>query len=251
MIEAIVSIIVNVVSDFIFVAVVILVGWTLFVATRRRQLLRFYGADASRRIVIYLSNLRVIPGGAIGIDNLRRSYQGSTAAFGEMQVASRFRDLFNYLLPSLSERPGVLSKLLISDIQVQLQPSPLSRGEVDRSCPFVTLGSPAYNAASGLAETELNSRARFGEDCSTMVVGDVPPITDATYGFVERIVDRDQNRHVFYAAGLSELGTVGAAHFLATEWARLRRKYGYDTPFVVMLRFEPTDVRRWSIVFER
>lgn len=245
------TIIVNVLSDFLFLLIIVALGWILFVFTRRTQLLKFYGIDTSRRIVIYLSNLRVMSGGAIGIDDQPRSYQGSAAAFGEMLVANRFRDLFNYLLPSLSDKPGVLSKLLVSDVQVQLLPSPLNQGQLEHSSSFVSLGSPAYNATSGFIERELHSRARFHQDGVAMMVEDVPPITDTTYGFVERIVDHEQRRRVFYAAGLSELATTGAAHFLVTEWARLYRKYGSDNAFVVMLRFDPMDFRRWSIVFER
>jgi len=251
MIETAASIIVNVVSDFVFVAIVIVAGWVVFATTRRTRLLSFYGLDASRRIVVYLSNLRVMSGGAIGIDSRRRSYQGSAGAFGEMHVATEFRDLFNYLVPSLSERPGLLSKLLISDVQVQLRPSPLSQGQIEPSCPFVTLGSPAYNAASGYVESQLNSKARFVADGSAILVEDMEPLTDTTLGFVERIVDPERSKRVFYAAGLSELGTIGAAHFLATQWARLHRSYSDDTPFLVMLRFEPTNFRLWSVVFER
>ena len=86
---------------------------------------------------------------------------------------------------------------------------------------------------------------------SAILVGGIPPITDASFGFVERLVDSEGKKNIFYAAGLSELGTAGAAHFLATEWARLHRKYGDSISFVVMLRIEPADFRRWSIVFER
>ena len=245
------SIGVNVLSDFVFLLFIIALGWVVLALTRRTQLLKFFGIDASRRIVVYLANLRVERFGAIGIDGRQRSYQGSAVPFREMLVANRFRDLFNYLLPSLSDRPGMLSKILISDVQVQLLTSPLSQEQLEPSASFITLGSPAYNAASGFVETELQSQARFNGDYSEISVANVPPITDVTYGFVERIVDHDKKRAVFYAASLGELGTVGGAHFLATVWARLHRKYGNDTPFLVMLRFEPTDYRRWSIVFER
>jgi hypothetical protein len=301
---------VNVISEFIFWLILIAIAWILVFLTRRAKLLKFYGVNESRRIVIYLSNLRIMSGGAIGIDGQRRSYQGSAAAFGEMMVANRFRALFNYFLPSLSDKPGVLNKLLISDVQVQLLHSPLNQGQIERSSSFITLGGPAYNAVSGFVETELHSQARleFGQVNSyppgetmtrtevsaadsgdevpstfttvspwssipgsvsclprdepdtqaeprqtrpAILVEGVPPITDTTCGFVERIVDHEQKRCVFYTAGLSELGTVGAAHYLATEWASLHRKYGNDTSFVVMLRFEPTDYRCRAIVFER
>lgn len=84
-----------------------------------------------------------------------------------------------------------------------------------------------------------------------ILVRDVPPITDPTYAFVERVVDHERRRYVFYVAGLSELGTTGAAYFLATEWLQLHREHPIDTSFLIMLRIDPTDFKRWSIAFKR
>jgi hypothetical protein len=320
----------NLVSDVVFILVAIAIGWLVYSLSHRATLLKFFGIDDSHRIAIYLSNLRVESGGSIGIDGRARSYEGSAAAFGEMVVADRFRDLFNYILPSLSERPGLLSKLLISDFQVHLLHSPLDSAQIERSASFITLGSPAYNAASGFAETHLHSKAKFGsvaaettrpqtspetprnagdifsgtkgtytvdllnlrssgspgeasqqppispsgiitqawqnpahpnvpdqpkpphnQQTAAILVDGVPPMTESTYGFVERIIDHDNKRSVFYAAGISELATAGAAHFLISEWARLHRKYGINANFLVMLRFDSNDYRRWSIIFEK
>jgi hypothetical protein len=299
----------NIISDILFLLISVVLGWA-FLATTRRKLLAFFGVREPRRMVVYLSNLRIVRGGAIGIDGQRRSYQGTATTFLEMLVANRFRAVFNYLLPSLSDRPGILSKLLVSDVQVQLIHSPLHEGELERSSPFITLGSPAYNFASRFAEEKLHSQARFrlgrarmqpgagaeaptattstvsdpsgdtgaaldwfmnadmgipstidlegfgpnaepGDTSSAIVVEGVPPIADETYGFVERVVDHGQDRFVFYAAGISELATAGAAHFLITKWTYLQRKYPKDTPFLVVLRFETNNYKRWSIVFER
>jgi hypothetical protein len=238
------------------------------------------------------------------VDGQLRSYRGSAAGFGEMFEANRFRDLFNYLLPSLSENPGILSKLLISDVQVQLLHSPLKQEQIERSSSFITLGSPAYNLASEFAETKLHSDAKLrlgqldlgdqqslpfdtlpyspytdahaagtadiytgatgsavttpselsdsgsparipeqtpgfihkasrGVDPSAtptrqtdqqppaILVDGVPDMTDTTYGFIERLIDRECNRCIFYVAGTSELATAGAANHLISEWEKL------------------------------
>jgi hypothetical protein len=312
------SIVGNIVSDILFCLILVILGWVIFVITQRNKLLKFFGVYEHRRIVAYLSNLRIIRRGAIGIDGRRYSYQGAASAFLEMRVANQFRDMFNYLLPSLSERPGILSKLLISDVQVQLIHSPLCESELEPSSSFLILGSSAYNIASKFAEEKLHSQARLrlgkaylqsdpgvptaptamdsdplgqfapsspasaagtatidwlinaetgsastinlGESSpnatareisSAILVKDVLDITDETYGFVERIVDYNQNRFVFYIAGISELATAGSAHFLITNWGYLQRKYPKDTPFLIVLRFETHDYKRGSIVFER
>lgn len=293
----------NLLSHVLFVLLALVLGWVAFVISRRAKLLRFFGVDKSRRIAIYLSNLRVKSGGSIGIDGRELSYRGSTAAFGEMVVANRFRDLFNYFLPSLSDSPGLLSRLLISDVQVQLLLSPLDNAQIERSSPFIALGSPAYNIASQFIEQQLHSKAKFGtvtidptaepqapletspteeslfphasgsyvDETSNLptsgstvdvplqpskrvpaiIVDGISPLTHSTYGFVERITDRDGERFVYYAAGISVLATAGAANYLISEWAKLHRKYGTDTDFLVMLGFEPHDYRRWSIIFEK
>jgi len=312
------QIFVNILSDIIFLLILIAFGWLLFLVTQRFKLLRFFGIEKTRRIVIYLSNLRVTPYGAIGVDGKKRSYEGSAGAFGEIHVANRFRNLFNYILPSLSNNPGVLSKLLISDVKVQILQSPLNQGELETSASFVTLGTPAYNVASGFVENHPNSQAQFElgvssknksskpnkdgfvilptthsttiEATVTEVISPSPsgtasayqdaplvpsasgmvakeqsladrepeinvdgihPITDTTYGFVERIRDNDTNRNIFYVAGLSELSTTGAADYLIENWRELQNKYGYEKNFIVMLRFEPTDYKKWTIAFER
>jgi hypothetical protein len=260
-------------------------------------------------MLIYLSNLRVVPGGAVGIDGRQRSYRGRAVAFLEMEVATRLRDLFVHLFPSLSDRPGLLSRLLISDVEVELIPSPLKEADLEQLLPFITLGSAAYNVASRFVERELHSQARIrlgykspvvgasavgplggsgddvltstaasgmdmewpqgvgmgtasvfsktgpeagSEDAATaIVVSGINPITDERCGFVERLLDQKHNRLVFYVAGISELATAGAAYFLATRWKYLERRYPKGTPFLVVLRFESSDYRRWSVVFER
>ncbi len=79
----------------------------------------------------------------------------------------------------------------------------------------------------------------------------MPAITDNTYGFVERLVDTVSKRCIFSCAGLSELGTVGAAKFLSAEWSHLCDRYGFDKGFVIMLKFDPSDYTGRSIIFER
>jgi len=290
----------GVISNFVFLAITIVIGWCIFRFTRRTQLLKFFGINESRRIAIYLSELKLEQGDASGIDNRFYSYTGSAVAFGEMQSANRFRDLFNYFLPSLSDVPNFLSKLLISDVHVQLQHSPASTGEIEYSASFITFGSPVYNLASRFVESKLHSKAQFSLqktaftnsdrttnlgimglveihdspspipsgtpipekrfetpseplqwiNQTTINVEGIPPLHDSTYGFVERIIDHENKRSVFYVAGISELSTVGAANFLITEWGKLQQKFGNDKNFLVMLKFEPNDYRRWAKIFE-
>jgi hypothetical protein len=329
----------NLISSFLFLFLSLVIAWFSLNLSERKRLLGFFCANRNRRLVVYLSNLRVRPSGAVGIDGAPRSYQGSAVTFGEMVTANRFRDLFNYIVPSLSDAGGgILSKLLISDVRVQKLQSPLNKSQLEQSASFITLGSPAYNVASKYVEENLHSKARFrlgetrlpstgldspsrapdtgislspspstlysggtadlfrprapdtgislspspptlssgdsgsanifrpmrtaptreseqptdeGVQPSAILVDGIPPITDSNYGFVERVIDQDAKRSIFYVAGISELATVGAANYLISEWDTLNRKYGAETRFLVMLRLEPPDSTHWSIVFER
>lgn len=240
------EILVNIISDFLFLAITVGLGWVFFIRTRSSQLFKFFGIeDKSRRIAVYLSNHVSQLDGVTGMEAI---------ALYEMQVATRFGDLFNFPLRSLSAGPGVLSRLLVSNVQVKLLPSPLesplSEEQIERSSSFITLGSPAYNSVSALVESVLHPQACFSitEDGSAILVEGIPPITDQTYGFVERIVDYKKERCIFYIAGLKALGTAGAANFLIEEWWRLRQKPGN---FLVMLHFDPENYKNWSIAFER
>lgn len=151
----------SLVANILFIPIAIFLGWIILHFNRRRHLLRFFSINIHRRLVIYLSDLRLESGQTFGVDEKRRMYTGSAVAFGEMQSANKFRDLFNYFLPSLSEAPNFLSKLLISDVQTQIQRSPSSKEQVEKSTSFIAFGSPAYNFASRYVEESLHSKAKF------------------------------------------------------------------------------------------
>lgn len=284
----------NVFSDFVFLVITLIIGVCIFRFTKRKKLRSFFGIKESRRIAIYLSKFELEKGDATGIDGKPYSYTGVAVAFGEMQSANRFRDLFNHFLPSLSDVPNFLGKLLVSDVHVQLHRSPTNTGEIERSASFIALGSPVYNLASKFVENELHSKAKFntlvllspdratnnmgimglveiknespspnhsgspiesasessqGINQTSINIEGIPPLTDSTYGFVERINDHENKRTVFYVAGLSELSTVGAANFLITEWEKLDKEFENNKKLLVMLKFDPSDYRIWTRIF--
>ena len=281
----------NIVADILFILLAIAIGWIWVVLTRRRGLQQFFGASASKRIVIYLSNIRVLPFGSAGISGQRMSYQGSAVPHGELQGANKIRDLHSFLVPSIAEPGGALRRFLFTDVSVQVLLSPVDEAELDAEAPFIAFGSAAYNTASGYIEDNAPESAQFrfgtlsekkveaepliirpvasstdagiyvaasgtswfppgseqvhegrgaedNEDApSAIVLGDVPDITDPTYGFVERVRDPDADRMLFYVAGLSEFSTTGAAYFLASEWRSLKKKYSDEQSFISNVAF--------------
>ncbi len=237
----------NLAADVIFFAALLLVGWILFIRTRRARLLRFFGAAGSRRLVVYISRLQVRSGGAVDPAGRPRTYSGVAVAFGEVEVADLFRAIFVSPLPAL-EKPGVLSNLQVAGVQLQILPSPLRQSEIDGEASIITLGSPGYSVVSETVE-RLGTQVKFDLASGAINVQGIAPITDTTYGFVERIVSG--GRSFFYCAGRSELSTVGAAYYLTANWSRLADQYKDDCNFLVMLKIDPSDHARATVIFQR
>jgi len=249
------SILSGVLANLAFLIILIAFAWIIFISTKRRTLYGFFNIKSSQRLVLYLSNLRIIKGGTIGIDNKTRNYEGTAVTFYEYLVSDTFRRIFYYPIQPLIEQPGILKRILFSDVNVQILKSPLEKSEIDNNASIISIGSPGYNAVSKYIEEDLNSNCRFDKDYVHISIKGIPSISDPTQAFIERIIDSNNNRSVFYVAGISEAGTTGAMHILTMEWNRLRKKYGNDKPFVIVVKvyppYMPTEKLKWTIVFER
>lgn len=228
------NILIGVIANFIFFALTLLIGWSIYLVARRRRLLKFFGCTKIKKIVIYLSNIHVAPGGSIGPDNLPRRYSGTTVTFGETFQASLFQSLFNYLIPSLANQPGILKYLLVSDVQINIFPSPLNIDDIDKNSTIITFGSPGYNIVSSWAEQNLNLPIKFTNDNSEINVEGLAPITNVRQSFLQKYYDDQNKRLVFYAAGLSELGTIGSVYYLITHWRELSIKYKQNNLSIVL-----------------
>ncbi len=247
------NIISSVIGAFIYTFFIIIIGWGIYYFTGRRKLLKFFGISSKKRLEIYLSNIRVVKGGSVGLDNINRCFDGSSVAYNEQNVASKFKEKFNYLVPSLSESPSFLSKILFSDIQVRSNISPLKESELESVTSIISFGSPAYNIASLMIEKCENSHVKFDDDNASIQIKNIPKINDTTNGFIQKLViNKDNNRRcLFYVAGISECGTIGAAHYLVDNWKVLQKKYKDNESFIILLRFPTYDFKNYTIDFER
>lgn len=241
----------NVVSEYIALGLLIVVAWIVVRATGRRRLLRFFAIKSDRRLVIYLSNLNIRAGGATGVDGAPRSFAEAAVPAYEVELIRPFQRLFNFVVPGVESLPGPLKWLLMSDVSVEVVPSPAQTDEVERVSTLIAIGSPGYNAASSRIEDGLHSLGRFTADNAAVEVDGAPPLVDHTYAFVQRVVDPATGQTVFYVAGPASVGTAGAAHFLVTRWSELGKKYPGTTRFCIMLRVSAANPRQHEIVFER
>lgn len=234
------DLLVNLLADLIVVWVSIVGAQILYLGPRRR-LRKFFSLD-SRNITIYISNIRYDPkkAPATGVDGQPATLgeETETVAFRELTAARDFHELFTRLFPSLPALQSVLSKLRISDVQVDILPSPKEQEDFDPTPPFISIGGPAFNAASGFIQKDLKSRIQchvINGKRTEVKIRDMPhisPITEPCYGFIERT-----QGHVFYAVGSSSIGSAGAAYHLATQWKRLYKKYG-DGPFLKVIKVD-------------
>lgn len=302
---------INLLSDAIFVLFGLFIFWLYYVLSKRSQLLKFFGIEKSKRIAIYLSNLNVRSGGSTGIDGIRYSFEGSSIAYEESKAAALLQGLFNYFLPSQVDKPEILNKLLISDIDVKSYASPANENAIEQSATILTIGSPAYNIVSRKIQGDSHILAKFehvqasanfvGEDYPSVSSATIPgtavpvydsypipsgssqlppdfvtpsgiifdsqqpsqtwvqqitipnvvPYRDAVFGFVQRIYDTENQRCLFYVAGISDFATAGCVYYLVSNWRKLYKRYGKQTPFLVLLKIDKADNKLWEIVLEK
>jgi hypothetical protein len=135
----------NLVAEFLFLLILLALGWLLYRVTRRGPLLSFFEIKRSRRLFVYLSHLRIQRGGALGVDGSPRSFGESALPAYEADLIPWLQRLFNYVVPGTEEQPGFLKWLQLSDVIVEFVPSPLHESEIERNSTFIAIGSPALH----------------------------------------------------------------------------------------------------------
>lgn len=227
----------NLLSNAIFLLVLMVLGggWLWW---KRWSLLRLFKVSRERGLTIYISRLEVIAGGTVGFDGHPRSFQGPTVTALESATAAVIGNLFDYLVPGLESQPGLLKTLLIRDIGVTIEPSPLNPAQIPVDRTIIAVGSPGYNSVSAWIEQDLNPLIRFGHDNSSLIPTGQQPVTDPTQGMVQVLWDANQQRRVFYLAGMSEAGTVAAILYTGRKWEELRRNLGSRQTYACLVRLQ-------------
>lgn len=256
---------INLLSDLIFIFLGIAIFWLYYQFSTRNKLLKFFGITKSKKITIYLSNLRIMRGWALGIDEIPHSFQGSAISYEESKVAWYLQSIFNYFLPSQIDKPEILNKLLITDINVQLTLSPFQKNVIEQGATIISLGLPVYNLVSENIEDswkldvksyyvpvdEVSNPSDKKKRQQIIAVKDVQDYSDKTYGFVQRIFDHKNKRNIFYIAGIDENSTAGSAYYLADNWKKLFNTYGPEKSFLIMLKIDEHNNRLSEKIFDK
>lgn len=238
----------NVIAEFIAAGIIFAVAWWLFRRKNRSGLIAFFGVSTSKRVAVYVSDVLVRSGGSIGTGGIPKSYQGHAVPFGEGQTATLFQTLFRSPIPGLSDQPGLMKHILLSDVQVTISlAQPFN--SIDVSATIVATGSPGYNEVSNWAEQHLQPMVRFSPNNDELTTSTAKSYKSNPFtAFVQRLWDKSSNRPVFYAAGLNELGTMGAMYHLISRWNQLQSQFGDSGDFAIIIEVNPLDFRESKIV---
>lgn len=238
----------NVASNFLALVILIVLGWLVYYSGSRRSRLSFFGIQRTKELVVYLSHLRVQSGGAIGVDGTPRSFGESAIPAYEAKLMPALQRLFNNVVPGMEKLPGFLNRLLLSDVDVEIIPSPLDVSEIEGDFTFIAVGSPGYNLAASYVENSLHSIGRFTDDMAAVTLPGVAPLS-GDHAFVQRA--GNSKRTAFYVAGTTSRATTGAVRFLATRWRYLHKKYPRGKAFCVMLLITSEDGSKCRIIYEQ
>ena len=241
----------GVLSSILFTILCMILGWLYHYLSGRKKLLNFFNINKTKKLVLYLSHLRIVPGGAIGVDGVPRSFSGSAIPQVETILVSLFQRLFISAIPGLNPLPGILKKIVISDINLNIEPSPIDENTIEKNTTIISLGSPGYNIVSKYIEGSLNSIGKFTNQNSAIEISGTSPYTDTLYSFVQRVKNNNNNTIAYYVAGKSIIGTMGAAYFLISKWKYLQKKYQNSQPFCVILKISFEDYKKHTIICEK
>jgi hypothetical protein len=138
---------VGILSSLAFLFLLMLLGSGLLL-WKRRRLLGLFQVSKNRGLTILLARIEVRQWGSGGFDGHPRSFSGPTVAAGEAAAASALANVFEYLIPGLENQPGLLKTLFTRDVDVAVEPSPMTLAEIPNGRTIVAVGSPAFNIAS-------------------------------------------------------------------------------------------------------
>lgn len=245
------TVILGILSSILFLILITIIGWLYQYFSGRKKLFEFFNLKNTKRLVLYLSHLRIASGGAVGVDNIPRSFGESAIPLSETRLVSLFQRLFISAIPGIDTLPGILKKIVISDVDLNIEPSPLDENTVEKDTTIISLGSPGYNIASKYIENTLNSIGKFINQNSAIEIPDTPPYRDTLYSFVQRTKNNSSGAIAYYAAGISSISTMGVSYFLSSKWRYLQNKYGNTQPFCIILKISPEDYKKHTIVCKK
>jgi hypothetical protein len=236
-------------SNYIALAIAIVLGALIYRLSRRRRLLRFFGCSRSRRVRLYLSNLDIKRGGAMDPSGLPRSFEGPSTPGYELPFIPAIFRLFLAPVPGLSDQPGWWKSLALRNVEIDTSPSPRSVLDIDESATLITVGSVGYNTVSAEVERNFEPRVQAEPNAPFRITSpDGVQHVGLEYAILAKCRHPSRMQWAFYVAGPTSTGTTSAFHYLIQNWSSLRKEFGDKTPFSVAIRVIDGDPSRREVV---
>jgi hypothetical protein len=223
----------NLLADLIWLllaaAVVGLLYWT-----RRQRVLKFFGLQNHRRIVVYASRLDIPRGGSLRPDGSQGSFDGIASPDYEANLTAAIGAFFAGFARLLRWHGRPL--LRWADITVDILVSPPLGGPIEPRDTLMAIGSPGYNIVSEAVEANFGAPARFVNDNCALALSDEAPLEDSDpfLGAAQRLVNTTTGQAAFYVGGPSDAGTTAATNYLLREWKYLARRYPGGSFYVIV-----------------
>lgn len=193
----------NILSDIIFLLLgIVLTGiWLHF--SYRKKLFKFFGLDDSKKLIIFLSNLQILPFGSVGMSGRKYSYQGNAVIYQEMLLANEIRNLFLFIIPPLANLSKKIGQIIFSDVEVLLKTSPNQVSDIDNQNTILSFGSPAYNKASEYIESLDINKIQFTTGSIT-----ISALQRSYPGIRPSVMSSSTDQGIYEPASLSNNGTM-------------------------------------------
>ena len=223
------SVLANLVADLIWVLLAA-AAIGLWYRTRRRRVLKFFGLQNHRRVVIYASQLDVVRWGSLRPDGSQGGFKGIATPDYEAKLIAPIEVFFDRFAPRLRWQGTPL--LSWADITVVWPPP---AGEIEPRDTLIAIGSPGYNVVSEAIEANFAALVTFVDDNRALALSGGVRFTDPDVGAVQRLVNTTTGQVAFYVGGLYEQGTTAATNYLLNEWKHLAKRYS-DGQFYVIVK---------------
>jgi hypothetical protein len=240
-------------------------------------MLKFFGVSKIKKLVVYTSNIFVERYKSKGVEkNKYYSFTGETIPKFEAEAAFSMKDFFNFKLPNQLNQLEGLNRLFFSYVVVDVLLSPRDTNDYENESTVITLGFPTQNNVSKRVEEDFQPpvklQANIGETDKFRLVsrverpgtsasglqlgseGDIAIVSaekiysDPFVSFVQKIKDEENDRFIFYVAGLCEHATAGGLYYLKENWKELRKKFGNSSSFKLILKISESNIKKGKIL---
>lgn len=224
----------------------------ILTSSSRRQLIKFFGVTREHQIpIVYFSTVFVTRFGSKDFKGEPRSFFWPAIPDAELRVIQPLSRIFES--STLNNLPAWIRVWLsnsvhwsFSQIQPELLSSPENTRDVRQGGCIITVGSQYYNSAGTLFAETLSPLLQMDASSGISVVHGANAgeefhfETNGDIAIVEKLYDRATDTTGFILAGMGIIGTIGAVHYLFTNWHELYQRFD-DQPFAICLRFANTN----------